>query len=178
MERLSGLDASFLYAETESAHMHTLKVLVLELPERARGAAFAYVRRGLEQRLHVLRPLRFTLAQDPLGVGHPVWVEDPSVAARAHLEHAVLPRDAENGALEAAIGAFASVPLSREAPLWKLLVIEGLPDGRVALVIKIHHALADGSAAARLMSLVMGEDPPGPPVPQRPRSAYDAPSGP
>ncbi|HJL15921.1 MAG TPA: wax ester/triacylglycerol synthase family O-acyltransferase [Sandaracinaceae bacterium LLY-WYZ-13_1] len=164
MRRLSGLDASFLYAETPSAHMHTLKVLRLRLPRPARRDVPSLVARALAARMPLLPTLRLRLRRAPLSLGHPVWVEDRDLDPRAHLTHRTL---GAGETLDGVVGAFASEPLDRRAPLWRMQVVEGLAPGELALVLKIHHALADGAAVARLVERVMGEEPPGPPVPPR-----------
>jgi diacylglycerol O-acyltransferase len=60
--------------------------------------------------------------------------------------------------MDEAIAEVASRPLDRRRPLWELYVLEGLDDGRIGILVKIHHALADGVAAAQLLANVMSPD--------------------
>lgn len=167
MQPLTGLDASFLYAETHAAHMHTLKVLVLSLPPSARGGTpFERLRGVLRRRLPAIPQLRLRLAHNPLSIGHPVWLEGPAFDPADHLERLVLPEGSTLTALAPAVSRFAGEHLARDRPPWRVLVAEGLASDRVALVIKVHHALADGGAAMRLIERIFADLPPEEPAPR------------
>ena len=155
MQTMSGLDAKFLYSETPTAHMHTIKVAVSDLSGLEPAFSFATMTEVLGQLLVRLPPFRRRVVTVPLGLGHPVWVEDPDFDLARHLTRVVLAPPGDDRDLADAIGAFAGTPLPRDRPLWALQVVEGLDDHRVAFVMKLHHAVADGSAAVALLRNVM-----------------------
>ena len=155
MERLPGVDAGFLYMETPSLHMHTLKIAVLDVSAYAGAYSFDLLRDELARRLTLLPPFRKRVVAVPLAWHHPVWVEDPDFDIAAHVWRHQLPAPGSWEQLEDAIGVIASTPLDRRRPLWEIAVVEGLADGRVVTVAKIHHSLADGVAAASLLANVM-----------------------
>jgi WS/DGAT/MGAT family acyltransferase len=157
MRRLSGLDAGFLYMETPTLLMHTLKVAILEPPSGSR-LPFEAMLEEIERRLPLLPGFRQRVLEVPFGFHHPVWVDDPAFDLRRHVHHLVLPAPGTRRQLDEAIAALAGVPLDREHPLWQLYVIEGLEDDRLAVLVKIHHAMADGAAASALLANVMSFD--------------------
>jgi len=152
VERMPGVDAGFLYMETPTLHMHTLKIALLDVSDVAFDAET--VSTELMARLHLLPPFRRRVVEVPFRLNHPVWVEDREVDPARHVFHHRLPQGAGMAELEALIGRVASTPLDRSEPLWELHVAEGLADGRVAVVAKMHHALADGLAANALLANV------------------------
>ena len=170
MERLTGQDASFIYNETPTQHLHTLKIAILDPSTMPGGFSFARVRAELEQRLHLLPPFRRRLVTVPLHLSHPIWIEDPDFSLDRHLQHARLEPPGDGAALDALISRIASEPLDRERPLWQVWVVEGLADERVAFVVKIHHCAADGVMAAELLTQVFETDRErvAPPPPERP----------
>jgi diacylglycerol O-acyltransferase len=158
MERLSGLDAGFLYMETPTLHMHTLKIAVLDRPP---GDALprAEMRDAIRIRLPLLPPFRRRVVEVPLGFHHPVWIEDPDFDLDYHVRHVVLPAPGHRRQLEETVADIASVPLDRRRPLWRMYVFDGLDDDRIAVLVKIHHAVADGIASAALLANVMSTSP-------------------
>jgi diacylglycerol O-acyltransferase len=165
MERLSGLDAGFLYMETPTLHMHTLKVAILDPPPGDK-LAFAELRDAIRVRLPLLPPFRRRLMDVPFGFHHPVWIEDPDFDLDYHVRQVLLPAPGDRQQLDAAIADIASVPLDRRRPLWRMHVFDGLDDGRMAVLVKIHHAVADGMASAALLANVMSSGDADQPIPQ------------
>ena len=155
MERLSGLDASFLYTESPTVHLHTLKIGVIDPASAPGGYDFERFVDVLEERLHLLPPFRRRVVRVPLGLQHPVWIEDADFDIRRHVRRVRAPAPGSSRELDACIAEVASTPLPRNRPLWEICVVEGLADGRVGFVAKLHHAAADGVAAARLLANVM-----------------------
>lgn len=166
MERLSGMDAGFLYMETPTLHMHTLKVAVMQLPPGVTELPVDWVRRQIADRLHRLPPFRRRVLEVPLGWYHPVWVDDPDFDIEYHVRSVFVAPPGGRAEVDAKIGELASRPLDRRRPLWELYLLQGLADGRVVVLVKIHHAAADGVAASQLlvnvMSTVLDEAPPEP----------------
>lgn len=167
MTRLSGLDASFLYTETASVHMHTLKVAIIDAPRDGDGDLFARFERELAARLHLLPLFRSRAVSVPGGLHHPVWAEDPEFRLGDHVHHRALASPGGPAEMDAAIAEIAGAPLDRSRPLWEIWMLEGLADSQIACVAKLHHCLADGVASAELLANVMSSrrDEPAPVTP-------------
>lgn len=160
MERFTGQDASFLYMETPSVHMHTLKVAVIDLPTKIPYAdVFDLVRVSLESKLHLVPRLRQRPVEVPGGLHHPVWVNDPNFKIGRHLYRSRIAAPGGHLEMDQAIGEIASIQLPRDRPLWETWLLEGLSDGGIVLVTKIHHSLADGVASATMLAKVMNIEP-------------------
>src|SRR4051812_20745790 len=144
--------------ETPTQHMHTLKVSFLDVS--GLPYSFETFSAGLGQRLHLLPPFRRRIRQVPLQLHHPVWVEDVPIDLSQHLHRIVVPAPGTQREVEDEIGRIASTPLDRTRPLWEIAVLEGLADGTIGVVAKIHHAVADGAAASALLANVMDTDSP------------------
>ncbi|WP_167107747.1 wax ester/triacylglycerol synthase family O-acyltransferase [Mycobacterium sp. DL592] len=164
MKRLSGWDAVLLYSEAPNVHMHTLKVAVIELEDLG-GRTFGVeeFRQVLRGRLYKLDPFRYELVDIPLKFHHPMWRENCDVDLDYHIRGWRVAQPGGRRELDEAIGQIASTPLDRTRPLWEMYFVEGLANGRIAVVGKIHHALADGVASGNLMARGMdlqeGPDP-------------------
>jgi WS/DGAT/MGAT family acyltransferase len=164
MQRLSGFDAGFLYMETPTLHMHTLKISVLDPSTVPGGYTFERVKEVLGQRLHLLPPFRRRLAEVPLGLHHPVWIEDPDFDLDYHVRRMVAPEPGTMRELSAVCSDIASRQLDRRHPMWEITVVEGLEHGHIGFVAKIHHSAADGVAAAAMLASVLDDAPDAPPV--------------
>jgi diacylglycerol O-acyltransferase / wax synthase len=162
MKRLSGWDAVLLYSETPNVHMHTLKIAVIELDPNRRNFDIDAFRRVIHSRLNKLEPFCYQLVDIPLKLHHPMWRENCDVDLTYHVRPWKLAAPGGRRELDEAIGEIASTPLDRDYPLWEMYFVEGLADNRIAVVGKVHHALADGVAAANLLARGM-DLAPGPP---------------
>lgn len=152
MKRLTGWDAVLLYSETPNVHMHTIKVAVIELDPESRGFTIDAFRQVIAGRMDKLVPLGYQLIDVPYKFHHPMWRENCDVDFEYHIRPWQLPAPGGRRELDEAIGQIASTPLDRSHPLWEMYFVEGLADDRIAVVLKIHHALADGVASANLMA--------------------------
>jgi diacylglycerol O-acyltransferase / wax synthase len=154
-ERLSGLDASFLHLEDDSAHMHVASAIVFE------GKAPAYVEllEHIERRLHLVPRFRQRLAFVPLGQGRPRWVDDPHLNLRYHLRHSGLPAPGSEQQLRDLAGRVFAQPLDRDKPLWELFLVDGLEGDRFALLSKTHHALVDGISGVDIVTVLFDTQP-------------------
>ncbi|MFA5708457.1 wax ester/triacylglycerol synthase family O-acyltransferase [Mycolicibacterium sp.] len=153
MKRLTGWDAFLLYSEAPNVHMHTLKIAIVELSAIGdRTFGVDEFRRVIEGRLHKLEPLRYQLVDIPFKFHHPMWRENVEVDLDYHIRPLMLPAPGGRRELDDAIAEIASTPLDRTRPLWEMYYVEGLEGKRIAVVNKIHHALADGVAAANLLA--------------------------
>lgn len=152
MKRLTGWDAVLLYSETPNVHMHTIKVAVIELDPESRGFTIDAFRQVIAGRMDKLVPLGYQLIDVPYKFHHPMWRENCEVDFEYHIRPWQLPTPGGRRELDEAIGQIASTPLDRAHPLWEMYFVEGLANDRIAVVLKIHHALADGVASANLMA--------------------------
>lgn len=152
MKRLSGWDAVLLYSETPNVHMHTLKIAVIELDAQRRSFDVEAFRRVLHSRLYKLDPFRYQLVDIPGKFHHPMWRENCEIDLAYHVRPWTLPAPGGRRELDEAIGEIAGTPLDRRRPLWEMYFIDGLAHNRIAVVGKVHHALADGIASANLMA--------------------------
>ncbi|WP_156690304.1 WS/DGAT/MGAT family O-acyltransferase [Mycobacterium sp. Marseille-P9652] len=158
MKRLSGWDAVLLYSETPNVHMHTIKAAVVEL-EAGIDFDIDTFREVIRGRLGKLEPFCYQLVEIPFKFHHPMWREHCDVDLNYHIRPWRLPANGGRRELDEAIGQIASTPLDRRYPLWEMYFIEGLANNRIAVVGKIHHALADGVASANLMARGMDLQP-------------------
>ncbi len=155
MERLSGLDASFLYMETSQAPMHVAFVTVLDPSGMPEGYSFQALSDGIADKVWRNPTFRRRLVQVPFELHHPLWMEDPDFDLIHHVRQVALPQPGGDEELGAMVGRIISTPLDRTRPLWEVWVIEGLANGNFVLLAKFHHANVDGvSGAALLMSLL------------------------
>jgi diacylglycerol O-acyltransferase len=161
-----------LYSETPNVHMHTLKLAVIELDDLG-GATFGVeeLRKVIHSRLYKLEPFRYELVDIPFKFHHPMWRENAEVDLEYHVRSCRVDEPGGRRQLDEAVGRIAGTPLDRTRPLWEMYLIEGLAGGRIAVLGKIHHALADGVASANL--LARGMDPLDGPKPDRDSYATD-----
>ncbi|CAN5807592.1 wax ester/triacylglycerol synthase family O-acyltransferase [soil metagenome] len=159
MQRLSGMDASFLYLETPSMLMHVTGTIVLDPAGMEGGYRWEAFKEMLAERIHLLPPFRRRLVTVPFGLGHPVWIEDPDFDLDAHVRRAAVPAPGSMHELAEIVGDLAGRPLDRSRPLWEMWVVEGLADGHIAIVTKMHHSAIDGASGADLMAHIFDLDP-------------------
>jgi diacylglycerol O-acyltransferase len=154
-DRLTGLDSSFLHLERDSAHMHVAGCSVFS------GDAPAYdeLIEAIESRLHLVPRYRQRLAFVPFNQGRPVWVDDPHFKVRYHVRHTALPRPGGDAELKRLAGRVFSQALDRSRPLWELWLVEGVADGRFAVLSKTHHALVDGISGVDIATVLFDTSP-------------------
>jgi len=151
MERMSGLDASFLYFETPNMHMHVVGVIVFDPSTAPGGYDFEQVKEMLKGRLHLVPQFRRKLAPVPFNVHHPVWVEDSEFDLDYHVRRIGCPAPGGQHELAELVGDIASRQLDRNYPLWEMHIVEGLENGYVASIAKMHHCTIDGVSGANMM---------------------------
>lgn len=169
MQPLEGLDAAFLSLEEGHNRLHVAAVLVLDPPEGRRSlfspsTRFTQIRRLVEQRIHLVPALRQRVVPVPFGLYHPLWVDDPDFDLDEHLRRASAPAPGGPRELEELVADLLGRPLDRSRPLWEMLVVEGLGDGRTAVVVRLHHAILDGVSGASVMAAFFDFRPHGSPV--------------
>jgi WS/DGAT/MGAT family acyltransferase len=159
VKRLNGVDALMLYIETPEVHMHTLKIGVLDV-SKIDGYNFDVFRAVAFPRLQAMAPLRYQLVDIPLKLHHPMWVVNDGIDFDYHVRQTRVPAPGGRRELDQLIGEIASTPLDRSRPLWEMYVAEGLADNRIAIIHKVHHVLADGTASANQMARAMAPQSP------------------
>lgn len=149
-DQLSPLDALFLNLEKPNTPMHTAGVVIFE-----GEIDFQQVYETIEARLHLVPRFTQRIVEVPLGLGQPFWAEDPAFDLSFHLRHAALPSPGTDEQLCDFAARLISRPLDRSKPLWELYIIDGLQDGRSAMVSKTHHAMVDGLATMDLATVLL-----------------------
>lgn len=156
-ERLSALDTGFLRLETPETPMHIGGAFLLAgdgLRDDKGRIRIQDARRHIEARLRHIPRFTRKLAEVPFGVGRPLWVDDEHFAITRHVRTATV---AEPGARQDLLDLCAELyaePIDRGHPLWELWVIDGLADGKVGIVEKVHHALIDGISGVELAAAI------------------------
>lgn len=169
MQRLSGLDASFLYLETAQQPLHVCSILEIDTSTMPGGYTFDRFRDALNQRIKSMPEFREKLADSRFNLDHPVWVDDKDFDLDRHLHRIGLPAPGGRHELAEICGHIASLPLDRTRPLWEKWVIENVSGtdpqqgGCVAVLTKVHHAGVDGVTGASLMSQLCSTEADAPP---------------
>ncbi len=167
--RLSGEDAIFVHAETPTMLMHTLGTLILD-PATVPGGHFnrAHIISHVKKRIHLMPPFRQRLLEVPFSLGSPVLADDPDFRVEDHVFRTVARRPGTMRELAEVVEEIAVKPLDRSKPLWEMWLVDGLEDGRRAVVTKLHHCMIDGASGASQMANLLdfeagASSPPAPP---------------
>jgi diacylglycerol O-acyltransferase len=167
-DRLSASDMSSLLAERGPIHVHVGGTVIVE------GAAppFEELIAHAERRLHLMPRFRQRITETPLNLSNPVWTDDARFDIRRHVRRVALPRPATTDELRDLVGRVMSEPLDMERPLWQIYLVEGLREGRHAIISKTHHALVDGISAVDVGMLLLDADPAGTQM-EMPKKAWE-----
>ncbi|MGW0247957.1 WS/DGAT/MGAT family O-acyltransferase [Nocardia goodfellowii] len=157
MERLTGLDASFLYLETGTQHLHVCALLILD-PSTG-GYSFEEFKAELGRRLPLIPQMRRRIHEVPFNLDHPVWAEDPDFDLDYHVRRIGIPHPGGRRELAELIGDIASRPMDRDRPLWEMTVVEGFDGDKVAVISKYHHAAVDGITGTNMMMHLCDREP-------------------
>jgi WS/DGAT/MGAT family acyltransferase len=176
-EPLTARDAWFVYAERQDTPLDIGTVYVFEGGSRVPGGrGAAGIEQTIAERLHLFPRYRQKLHRIALNIGHPVWVDDPHFDLGSHIRHEILPEPVTGATARAAVARVLSRPLARNRPLWEMVLLHGLPGGRVMIVNRVHHAMVDGIAHRDILTTLFDAAPEGAPIeaptePWRPRPA-------
>ncbi|HZT65136.1 MAG TPA: wax ester/triacylglycerol synthase family O-acyltransferase [Acidimicrobiales bacterium] len=164
MKRLTGLDAAFVYAETPTMHMHVSMVAVFDPATMPGGYSFDRVRQLVAARLPLIPMFRQRLVEVPFRLHHPVLVDDPEFDLDYHFRRVAVPAPGTMRELTELAGDFVSRPLDRGKPLWEMWVVEGLEEGHIGVMAKVHHSMVDGVTGAEVLVHLMDLEPDAPAV--------------
>ncbi|GAA2153750.1 wax ester/triacylglycerol synthase family O-acyltransferase [Nocardioides koreensis] len=170
MDRLSGLDASFLYLETPAQLMHVCGLIALDPGTMPEGYTFGGLKDAIERRVRDVPAFTRKLRKVPLGLDHPVWVHDRHFDIDRHVHRLALPQPGGYRELTELAGHLAGLPLDRSRPLWEMWVIEGYEGDKVVVFSKMHHATVDGVSGANLVSHLCSLEPDAEPLAPGPGS--------
>ncbi len=167
MRQLTSLDTQFLALENSRQTGHVGGLTVLDPTTTESGVlGLGEIQQLVEERLPLLPPLRWRLAEVPLGLDYPYWIDDPDFDLDFHVRELGLPAKATEEQLAEQVARIVARPLDRARPLWEIYLIHGLPDGHMALLTKIHHALIDGISGAEIMGALFDLGPEGREAPE------------
>ncbi len=162
MRQLTTLDAQFLAVESARTYGHVGGLAVYDPSTAPRGELTIEDLCSLvEDRLHLLPPFRWRLAPVPFGLDLPYWIEDPEFDLDFHIRESAVPPPGDDRRVAETVARIFARALDRGRPLWEIYLIHGLPDGRVALLTKIHHAVVDGVSGNEILSVLLDPSPGG-----------------
>jgi WS/DGAT/MGAT family acyltransferase len=163
--RLSGADAAFLYLERKEIPLSIACVAIFDGP-----LPFREFVADIDAKLDLIPRYRQVAVPPPYNLGYPTWEFDPNFDIKRHIFRVRLDPPGGEPELEALAGRLLSQVLDRGKPLWEMHVVEGLEDGRGALIVRIHHALADGVAGAAMLRIMFDPTPESPQPVRKPRA--------
>lgn len=157
VEQLTTMEASFLEAEDADRHVSLAigALAVIDGPSPGRDELVE----TLSERMRTIPRLTQLVHKHPLELAAPEWVDDANFDITHHVRWAALPRPGDDAALFRTIADLMERRLDRDHPLWECWIIEGLPERRWAALIKIHHCIADGIAAMRMLANIADTGP-------------------
>jgi len=167
---MSPIDSSFLHIENATTPMHIGGVSIFAGPP----PPFAQLRAMVEGKLALVPRYRQKVRFVPLAAGPPIWVDDPHFSLDYHLRHTAIPAPGGELELRQMAARVFSGALDRDKPLWELWMVEGMRDGRWALLSKVHHCMVDGVAATDLMSVMFSDETAASDAPAAPARAWAA----
>jgi WS/DGAT/MGAT family acyltransferase len=152
---MSPQDAMFLAVEDDRNPMHIGNVSVFEGPPPSYGDLV----RAVAAKLPLVPRYRQRVRFVPMGMGRPVWVDDAHFQILYHIRHTAIPAPGSSEQLRNLAGRVFAQNLDRNKPLWELWLVEGLEDGRWALISKVHHCMVDGVAGTDLLTVLFDLEP-------------------
>jgi WS/DGAT/MGAT family acyltransferase len=151
VKELSVLDTLFVTLDNERFPMHGGGLLVFDPSTSPQPWTLAHVRAHILRLLPAIPPMRRRLIQVPFGLTAPVWVEDPEFDIDDHLHTLGIPAPGGDQELAAVVDEIGSLPLDWRRPLWDLWFLDGLADGRKAIMLRMHHAAVDGMGGVEMI---------------------------
>jgi len=155
-DRLSSLDASFLFMEEPATAMHVGGLMTFDDTPGFDADRFVA---QIGERLAGVPRYRQKIREVPVHLGLPVWVDDPGFELDYHVRRSALPAPGSDAQLRELVGRLMSRQLDRARPLWEIYLVEGLSDDRFAIVTKIHHAMVDGLSSIDVGTVLLDVTP-------------------
>jgi diacylglycerol O-acyltransferase len=155
VDRMSATDAGFYYAEGENTPLHVGSVAVFEGPAPSYGDLV----RLLLAKIPDVPRYRQRVRPVPLQLGRPMWVDDPHFQILYHVRHTAVPGPGSDEQLRNLAGRVLGQRLDMAKPLWEVWLVEGLENGRWAIISKVHHCMVDGIAGTDLMQQIFDLEP-------------------
>lgn len=157
MDAMSALDAAFLVLEDADPHagLHIGSVGIFEGP----APTHEQFTEGISRKLALVPRYRQRIRRVPCSLGAPVWVDDEHFDVNYHVRRTALPNPADDAVLRRLVGRVMSHRLDRDKPLWEAWVVEGLPEGKWALLSKVHHCLVDGVSGTDVLAVMLDLSP-------------------
>ena len=167
--RLTSMDASFLYFEKKESTMHIGSVSLFdgEIP-------FEDFVAMLDSKMHLVPRYQQIVVSDPFNLGHPTWEPDPNFNIRNHIFRRQVDAPGTEAQLIELAGRIFTPMMDRKKPLWDIYLVYGLEGGRTAMIARVHHCMVDGMSGVDLLKLILDFSPnpaPAPPAPPREKPA-------
>lgn len=162
LRQLTKQDVLFVAGETAKVYQHTGGLVLLDASGR-QDFNFKSFRAHVEQRISQIPHFHWKLHEVPLGLDLPYWVEDENFSFDHHIKRIAVPSPGDREALGEVVAHLYSKHLDRSRPLWEMWFIEGLADGRCAILQKLHHCMMDGQGASKLGEIMSDFEPDAPP---------------
>jgi diacylglycerol O-acyltransferase len=156
--QLDATDTIFIASENITTYNHTAGLMILD-PSGRKSFNFRAFRKRMAERVKLIPQFFWRMHEVPAGLDLPYWIEDESFDIDRHVRRIALPPPGDRRALGELAGLLYSRHLDRRHPLWEMWFIEGLADGRVAVMMIFHHCLMDGQSGLRLLD-ILGDDKP------------------
>lgn len=159
MKRLRPLDTVFTSMESQRWPMHGAGVAILDPSTTNEPLTLERLKERVRRRLHLLPPFRERLVEPPFGIDAGYWVQDPHFDLDDHFHHVAVPAPGGLHELADIVAEFGGRPLDRARPLWEYWLVEGLEQGRLAVIEKVHHTMVDGLGSTELLGHLFDLEP-------------------
>jgi diacylglycerol O-acyltransferase / wax synthase len=155
VEQLNTLDAGFLMAEDSDRNVSLAigGIAIIEGP----APDYGEFKTVLAERIQTIPRCMQMLRTQPFDIGAPQWVDDPAFDIRRHVRRVAVPQPGDDAELFQVVADVLERRLDRDRPLWECWVIEGLKGNRWAILMKVHHCMADGISMTRILTRLCDE---------------------
>jgi diacylglycerol O-acyltransferase / wax synthase len=160
--QLTPQDVMFVGGETPNVYQHTAGLILLDSSDRP-DFGFQAFRRHTQERVALIPHFHWKLHEVPMGLDLPYWVEDEHFSYDHHIRRIAVPSPGDREALAELVAYLYCRHLDRSRPLWEAWFIEGLADGKYAVLQKMHHCMMDGEGAVKMGEIMWDHEPDAPP---------------
>jgi diacylglycerol O-acyltransferase len=154
MRRMGALDSYLYYGDTPEAMTHTVKFGIVDPKTQPGGCSIEWLREVMARLLPSLGPMHQVVCPTPFGLNHPLLVDSGAIDLEHHVRRIGIATPGTLAEMCEAISHLVEHQLPRDKPLWQMWMLEGLQDGRIGILLILHHAIADGTAAKELISRI------------------------